>query len=269
MSYDANERGHGRPLELYEFGRQHVRWRYTSAAHEVTAGALVYTPVQIEHAGLSASRELARQAIAITVARDNPVAELYRVAPPSDVVTCVIRQVHEGSTEVVALWSGRIVGVDWSGLRAELSLEPVYTSVRRMGLRRRYQRACPFALYGPGCGVVRTAHELVSTAGSISGLTVHVAGANAFGDGWYSGGYLEWDSAGGLFERRMIARQVATNVELTAAPHGLAVGQAVRLYPGCDRTLATCHSKFANSANYGGMPYIPLRNPFGGLNPLF
>lgn len=269
MTYDTQERGHGRPIELYEFARQHVRWRYTSAAQAVTAGALTYEPAAIEHEGMSASRELARQALSITLARDNPVAELFRVAPPSDVVTCAIRQVHEGSTEVVALWSGRIVGVDWSGTRAQLSLEPVYTSVRRMGLRRRYQRACPFALYGPGCGVVRTAHELVSTAGSISGLTVHVGGANAFGDGWYSGGYLEWDAAGGLFERRMIARQTATNVELTAAPHGLAVGQAVRLYPGCDRTLVTCHAKFANAANYGGMPYIPLRNPFGGLNPLF
>jgi uncharacterized phage protein (TIGR02218 family) len=268
MSYDAQERGHGRPLDLYEFARQHLHWRFTSAAQPITIGFEVYQPVAIEHAGISASRELARNALAITVARDNPVAELFRIAPPSDVVTCVISQMHEGSSERVALWSGRIVGVDWSGAQAELSLEPVYTSVRRLGLRRRYQRACPFALYGAGCGVLRTAWQHVSTADSIAGLTVQVTGAGAFGDGWYAGGYLEWETAG-LNERRMIARQVGPNVELTAAPHGLAVGQVVRLFPGCDRTLATCHGKFNNSLNYGGMPYIPLRNPFAGQNPLF
>jgi hypothetical protein len=33
---------------------------------------------------------------------------------------------------------------------------------------------------------------------------------------------------------------------------------------GCDRTFATCQSKFGNSLNFGGFPWIPVKNPFAG-----
>ena len=41
-------------------------------------------------------------------------------------------------------------------------------------------------------------------------------------------------------------------------------GLVIRIYPGCDRTKETCQSKFNNLNNYGGFPFIPLKNPFGG-----
>ena len=47
-----------------------------------------------------------------------------------------------------------------------------------------------------------------------------------------------------------------------------AVGDTIYLYPGCDRTLATCTAKFGNSANFGGFPFIPTKNPFGG-SPIY
>jgi hypothetical protein len=49
---------------------------------------------------------------------------------------------------------------------------------------------------------------------------------------------------------------------------GIAVGQAVTLYPGCDHTTTTCDGKFSNLNNYGGFPHIPTKNPFGG-SPIF
>jgi len=38
----------------------------------------------------------------------------------------------------------------------------------------------------------------------------------------------------------------------------------VKIYPGCDRVRATCESKFDNLDNFGGFPWIPTKNPFGG-----
>ena len=35
-------------------------------------------------------------------------------------------------------------------------------------------------------------------------------------------------------------------------------------FAGCDRTFATCQSKFGNSLNFGGFPWIPVKNPFAG-----
>ena len=269
MPYSAHETGNGRPIDLYEFARSHLRWRYTSADRVVSHGGVDYQPAAIERGRIEATRELARSRLTITMARDNPVADMYRVAPPSEVVTAIIRQVHVGDDESAVLWTGRVVGVEWRGVRAELSLEPIYTSIRRMGLRRRYQRACPHVLYGAGCNISRETWRLDSTATSISGLTVLAAGVNTQPDGYYAGGYIEWITPYGVAERRHIASHVGPALELTASPAGLATGQAIRVYPGCDHTLATCHSKFANAANYGGMPYIPIRNPFGGFNPIY
>jgi hypothetical protein len=45
---------------------------------------------------------------------------------------------------------------------------------------------------------------------------------------------------------------------------GLAVGAAVDMYAGCDRTLNTWHNRFSNAANFGGFPWIPQKNPFAG-----
>ena len=52
--------------------------------------------------------------------------------------------------------------------------------------------------------------------------------------------------------------------QLLAVLPGLAVGVAFEAFAGCDRTFATCQSKFGNSLNFGGFPWIPAKNPFAG-----
>ncbi|WVX90535.1 tail assembly protein [Vibrio phage VpP2 MP] len=62
--------------------------------------------------------------------------------------------------------------------------------------------------------------------------------------------------------RRYIMSSDATGILLDAVPIGLAVGMEVSLVAGCDRTKATCQSKFNNLANYGGYLAVPTKNPF-------
>jgi hypothetical protein len=45
---------------------------------------------------------------------------------------------------------------------------------------------------------------------------------------------------------------------------GTGGGRAFEAFAGCDRTFATCQSKFGNSLNFGGFPWIPAKNPFAG-----
>ena len=54
------------------------------------------------------------------------------------------------------------------------------------------------------------------------------------------------------------------SITLHNIPEGLAVGVAFEAFAGCDRTFATCQSKFGNSLNFGGFPWIPAKNPFAG-----
>jgi hypothetical protein len=46
---------------------------------------------------------------------------------------------------------------------------------------------------------------------------------------------------------------------------GMTVGDAVAIYPGCDRTPNTCQSKFNNLANDGSFSFMPGQTPFGTL----
>lgn len=266
MTFDARENSadQGRPVEIYTFARDYQQWRYTSADRDVVVDSAVYVAKAISRGEIEATSEMARSGVTLTVPRDLEVADLYRVAPPTLGITLTIRQYHEGDGEVAVIWAGRILSVEWSGLTAAIQCEPVATSLRRVGLRRPFQRQCPHVLYGAACGVNRSAHRVDGAIESVTATTVSVPDALTSPAGHFAGGYLEWDVALGIPERRFILGHTGATLELNGSTYGLQGGQAVRLFPGCDHTMATCAGKFSNSANYGGFPHIPTKNPFGG-----
>lgn len=77
--------------------------------------------------------------------------------------------------------------------------------------------------------------------------------ANAYGDGvlrWLNGANCGLESA--------VARSDGATLVLRAPPplEG-AAGALVELVEGCDGTLATCASRFGNTANFRGEPFLP------------
>lgn len=266
MSYDTLERSaaQGRPVELYEFQRESFYWRHTSADRDLVVDFQTYTALAIRRSGIEQGSELNRSNLRLTIPASARVLEQYRAGPPSDAVTLLLRQYHEGSGQLAVIWSGRVVSVStWRDGQAEMVLEPVYTSLRRTGLRRVYQRQCPHVLYGPACGVNPAAYRAAGEVGQINGAVIQASILATQPAGYYSGGFIEWEIAPGTFERRFIVSHSGANAELNTIPVGLAVGGTVRIYPGCARDTTDCQGKFNNLANYGGMPYLPLKNPFG------
>jgi len=268
MSYDALEKSRwsGAPIELFDFARSYIHWRYTSAQSDVTLDYVDYKATPISRTGIDLNTEINKSSLTVTVPRDNEVADQWRVSPPSEPIILTLSQYHEGDTDVIVQWMGRIITVEWAGSIANIILEPNYTSVKRPGLRRRYQRACPHVLYGPACRLTDDTFRLLSTVENIAGLGVSVYNATALGATYYEGGYIQWEIDLGIYERRYIVSQAGTVLTLDTSPFSLEVGQVVSVFPGCDHTLTTCNSKFGNSLNYGGMPYMPSVNPFGGTS---
>ena len=151
----------------------------------------------------------------------------------------------------------------WENSKAVIDCESVFTSLKRLGLRRRYQRSCPHVLYGNQCKVVKSDYATTGTATAISGLDVTVAEAANQADGYYSGGILEWTTLAGFGRKVMIENHVGSTLTMLTPVPDLNAGTAVTIYPGCRRTTADCVNKFNNLENYGGMPYIPLKSVFG------
>lgn len=265
MTYSAIETSvqSGRPLELYEFTYGATAYRYTSSDGDVVYGGHTYTAVPISRGSVEETSEVARLALEITASRDLSVLDLFSVAPPEEVVLVTLRRLHSDDGEAIIMWMGRVLNVTLNNASAEIHCESVYTSLKRIGLRRLYQKSCPHVIYGPGCALARSTYKATKTVSTVSGTTITVSSIGAV-DGFYAGGYLEWTSDG-VSHRRAIHSQTGGAIVVGFSIPGIAASASVDLYPGCDHTLATCASKFSNSDNYGGMPFFPSKNPFAGV----
>lgn len=100
---------------------------------------------------------------------------------------------------------------------------------------------------------------LIITALTGNGITVNLPAATP--DGWFSGGYIEYQ-VGGVLQRRGARSHTNNTIALFGGCDGLSVGQEITAYPGCDLTITTCNNKFANCLNYGGIPHLPDVNPW-------
>jgi uncharacterized phage protein (TIGR02218 family) len=271
MTYDATERSKDarRPIEIYLFARGAQTWRFTSADRAVVADTFTFSPRAISRTAIDASAELARAGLTLTVHRDFEIATMFRENPTTAPVTCMLQAYHEGDGEVATMWLGRVSGVSFQGVAATVKMEPVYTSIRRMGLRRAYQRQCPHVLYGTQCGANRELHRVDGTLlDAPDGVVVTVPEAATKPDGWAAGGTVEYVTPGGVPERRFILNHVSTELTLSALPHELHAGMDVKIYAGCEHTIEVCDTKFSNAVRYGGMPYFTKKNPFGG-DPIY
>lgn len=270
MTYDARETGlqTGQPVELYEFRHGTTLYRYTSADTDQVFDSATYAAAPMSRNAIEATHEMARGALKIDCARTLPLLDLFMPLPPGDVITVTVRRFHRGDAESAVIWMGRVLNVSWDGLRANIHCESIYTSIKRPGLRRMYQKQCPHVLYSANCGVNRAAYKVTRTVQSIAGLAITFDDMGSFAAGRFAGGYVEWSGGGANVERRAIRDHSGGVITVNFQPVGLSVGATVDIYPGCDHTTATCNSKFDNVLNYGGMPYIPGKNPFDGT-PIF
>lgn len=273
MTFQAKETSvdDGRPVELLKVAYGAITWCYTTADVAITFDGLVYAPLPMSRAPLRPSAEIAKSSLTINVPQDCPFGNMYRVQPPSGIVSVTLLGEHYGDNDFKVLWKGRIINVNWQQPWMVLTVENVFSSLNRAGLRRRYSAQCPHVLYAQGdglCNVNRATFKETYAVTALTGVTATFAGAIGRPSNFFAGGYIEWISTvDGSIERRMIrsSNTVTGDIVLASLPVGLGVGVSVDLYPGCDHKLATCNAKFANSLNFGGTPYIPVKNPFAAM----
>lgn len=270
MSYDDLDTSisNSQPVALYQFDRSAtVIWRYTSADRSVHYDGHEWLPLAISDDGRRMTGEVSADKLKITVPADTPVAQLFRGTPPSDEIFLTVRDFDAGADEAEVAWVGSVSSVSWPRLdTAELSCDSLSASMRREGLRLRYERACPHSVYDYECGVQRTDHGLAVTITALDGAGIRIApvAPGALPDiTIYSYGAVEWP-VDGTTELRGLDSAAGDRLVLLGGTAGLAVGDTVTIYPGCDGTRATCDSRFGNLLNHGGFPHMPGESLFGG-----
>jgi uncharacterized phage protein (TIGR02218 family) len=266
MTYDVTESSiySGEPVELYKAVRGTTKFLYTSAQQAITYNTETYQPISIERTEIEQNREINRSSITVTVPRDMDIADQFRLYPPADIVSMTVFRGHPSDGEFKAIWVGRILSVEWSGIRAELTCEPIFSSLRRSGLRRKYGAMCPHVLYGVACGVNQLSNQLTGPVTIIGSGTLDINGLSGFADDYFTGGFVRFYTETGLGDTRFITAHTGGQITIPIAFQELVVGDSVDVFPGCNRTMDDCETKFNNLDNYGGWPYIPGVNPFGG-----
>lgn len=252
----------GRPVELFRFVHGTTVWTYSSGP-EIEHGGETYAAFPIGRDTMQQAKELHKSPLEVLIPRTSELSLLYLAGNPERIITLTVFRLHIGASDgPVVYWKGRIVSCDWPDpATASLKCESVFTSLKRPGLRARYQRPCRRALYETGCNVDKVAYAVAGTVSAINAAktVLTVAAADAMADGWFSGGMVETPTGGFLF----VTAHAGSSLTL-ANPCALAVSDAVTIYPGCARNRETCKNKFNNILNFGGWPWIPSRNPFDG-----
>lgn len=286
MSFSSYEtsRQKGEVITLYHFYYLNgEEFHLTDSERSVRVPSIDadFLPLPIQHGRLASSGTLDKSNIEIRMPQTALISESFRAYPPSDVVNCVIRQLHrdDPSQEALVVWTGRVLSSSWEGNELKLSCEPVSTALRRTGLRRHYQLGCPLVLYGAQCLASRLAATTPdATVMFVSGSTIGLA-LGWLPTGWvtagktldkFIGGVIEWDSVGAsgpsISKRTILRIDGGQNVVIAGKPTGLVPGMQARMVLGCNHLMSDCRAIHGNVKNYGGQPFIPTKSPFGFSN---
>lgn len=253
----------GSPVELYEFNRGAESWRFTTSAQPITYLTNEYTPSSITRDNIKQTTDTFKDSMKLVFPRSNQFALQYITSAPDAITTVTIYRGHstDPDGQFIVYWKGRITGVKTSGQQAEIECESVFTSIRRVGLRARFEYNCRHALYMPGCNANKELFRADSSIlGIIDQINVTVPAAALKPDGYYNAGIIVFEDG----VSRFITKHVGTTITFSRPYSGLIGGQSVVLYPGCNHTKETCNNKFNNLNNFGGFPWIPTTNPYSG-----
>jgi hypothetical protein len=275
MSFTEYEesRSLGQPDTLYRFTIGNSVYAYTDGEDAVVYASVTYQPIPIDRDSVSTSGTLDKSSLKVMMPHDTPIAELFKVFPPSEVVALTIFQGHgnDEANEYSAIWVGRVLSCKREGSEASLDCEPISTSMRRTGLRIRDQYQCMHALYGPSCGVNRAAFTSTATVVGINGAFVTLASGwnGSMAESRFTNGILRWTVDGRTEQRSILKVNTANNrLHIGGTMPGLGNGSTVEVSRGCNHNSEHCN-EFSNILNFGGCKWIPKTNPIGMRNTFF
>ena len=271
--YAAAETG-DEPVWFYRFwmtppGEAVRSWRYTSFAASVTSDSLEYSPLSIQHQGITLSTDAAEQTAKVTtaLAAGTPWEEMVDEVPEHPLWVSVSKAPYADPDAATVLFSGPVKDVAIAGRKVTLTISSWLDGSGRVPSRL-FGAGCPYTLYDARtCTVDPASHQLTVEFVSLSEMEVLVTGVAlvAQAANFFARGTLDMGS-GATRETRMVLASSAVaggQCQLTLSrplKHAVATGEAT-LRPGCGRNRADCEDKYDNLVNYGGFDFMPRDNP--------
>ncbi|OQS41122.1 DUF2163 domain-containing protein [Chromobacterium haemolyticum] len=157
----------------------------------------------------------------------------------------------------ILLFEGRIADVKPSRTELRLTVKSELELLDTQMPRNLYQPGCLHTLHQGGCGISKEAFAINSTVNG--GSTVNRINCSLTqAAGYFSLGTIRFNSGPNAGVIRSV-KDYSPGVVTLSAPLVMQCnpGDSFTIYPGCDKTKATCQAKFNNVINFRGHPYVP------------
>ncbi len=253
------ERRGGSPVELYTIQRGAQVWRLTSADAEQTVSGIVFTPAHVKRGAVEQKSDTPGIQFTLAVHLDAPVGQAL-LAQSTDPVTVTLQRMQSSGAPVAPVLLGEMLSVKFSDDLAELTVATVEHRFKTLIPRVLISRTCPWSVYSPSCGADPAAFAFPTLIAAVAWPVVSVIVLADPSDAFYAAGILV-----GADGRQYTIAKHANALDLTIwgtePASGLAVGDWVTVYPGCDKQRLTCINKFNNYQFFGGFPDLPTKDP--------
>ncbi len=155
----------------------------------------------------------------------------------------------------VTLFSGQVAELKNSRNSVQITVNSTLQLLNLKMPRNLWQPGCLHTLYDTDCGATRSGAAATVASGSTA-IVLNCGLSQAAR--WFDQGYIEFTSGALMGEKRTIKSYTPGTLQLLMPlPAIPVVGAGFTAYPGCDKTQATCQTKFGNLAHFRGFPYIP------------
>ena len=250
-------------IELYKIIDEGLTFNLTSFDESYQHLGDTYIPYKISRNEIEAKSETIKSSVEVSIPLDSEVAQRYLTLQFDNVISLTILQAIDDIVSVAFKGRLSIIKPDVASLK--LTFESLYSTLKRTGLNRLYQRSCSYVLYSDGCALNKEDFKISGHLTSVANdkTYANVDQASSYPNGYFTGGMLEFNG-----ERRLIIKHAGPRLTFIR-PFNNLVSDSTNtnhdcfIYPGCDRTKETCKNKFNNINNFGGFPFIPLVNPHG------
>lgn len=245
-----------------------VVWRFTDAGSDIVYNGHTYTKYPIKRTGAKFVAGLEVDTLSVTILhnKDTVVGGISLAHFASNggfdgamiEVSKIFLTTYSATTNRAVVWFvGEVGQVNPTRSTIEIELLSGLRKLTSPFPREIFQPSCVHSLYDQWCKVVKASFtssgivQIGNLYGGVSNLT------NA--DGYFDLGVVEITSGANLGEKRGVKRWAGGGfVTMNPFTYSMSNGDTFTIYPGCDKTKSTCDTKYSNTVNYRGYPFIPV-----------
>ncbi|MDC4445414.1 DUF2163 domain-containing protein [Acinetobacter baumannii] len=252
---------------------QGIEYRFTNYDFDLTVGGKVFSsqgPI-ISREGISLSLGIEVDNLSITIGTNEstkfgevPVAQAFHNGVLDGARFKLERIFMDAQTPTdtsagtLVLFEGRIVEPEFDRYEIKASVVSDVDGLKLQMPRNLYQPGCLNTLFDSACGL-RSADFAINTTIGANSTPNRILCDLSQPQGWFTQGVVEFLEGVNIGIKRTV-RLHETGALLLTLPllEMPEIGEAIRVYPGCDKRLDTCTNRFNNRARFRGAPFVPV-----------